>query len=152
MNEQVKKKLCWNCEGSVAKHLETCPYCGVYLSPSEHDDDDDRKSSLAPPYPSQNLLKGANIPKPPFQSNNQEEDKEEQETPTSQVQFQGSFLSPLLMFIVGTSFALFGISLWLFSDKGHLTLSWNEDWAGVFMLVAAPLLFFGTRSLIQLED
>ena len=33
-NKNAKKKLCWSCEGRVAKEAENCPYCGVYLSPN----------------------------------------------------------------------------------------------------------------------
>src|ERR1700722_8685985 len=33
MSQKLKKKLCWNCDGSAALEVENCPYCGVYLSP-----------------------------------------------------------------------------------------------------------------------
>jgi hypothetical protein len=34
MNKVLKKRLCWNCEGSVAVNAETCPYCGVSVIPA----------------------------------------------------------------------------------------------------------------------
>jgi len=34
MNHSLKKKLCWNCEGSVNLESETCPYCGVSVIPA----------------------------------------------------------------------------------------------------------------------
>lgn len=153
MNEQVKKKLCWNCEGSVAKHLETCPYCGVYLSPSQQDLQEAPSKTLNPPFPSSKKSPASSLGKPPFQDENAEEVAEDaHEEEESSEREEGSFLSPLLMFIAGTSFGLFGLSLWLFSEGGRLTLSWSEDWASVFMLIALPLLIFGGRSLIRLED
>lgn len=144
VGDQDKRKLCWNCEGSVLRHLESCPYCGVYLSPS--DQSDDSQNLLSPPFPSSKF--GHSVPKPPYQS---------QENPTSETEIATtpathSLLSPLLMFITGTSFGLFGLTLWLFSEKGRLTLSWNEDWAMVFLIISAILLIFGGRSLSRLQD
>lgn len=155
MNEQVKKKLCWNCEGSVAKHLETCPYCGVYLSPSQQDLQEappKSSKSLNPPFPSSKKSAASISGKPPFQDESATAEEEEVHEESESEREEGSFLSPLLMFIAGTSFGLFGLSLWLFSEGGRLTLSWSEDWASVFMLIALPLLIFGSRSLIRLED
>ena len=34
MNKTAKKRLCWNCEGSVSLEAETCPYCGVSVIPA----------------------------------------------------------------------------------------------------------------------
>lgn len=143
MSEQDKKKLCWNCEGSVARHLETCPYCGVYLSPSQQDEKEER-TKLAPPYPAQNA-KAQAIPKPPFQTEPVEpRESEREEEPT------GSMVAPLTLLLLGTSSGLFGLTLWLFSEQGRLTLSWSEDWGPVFLVAALPLLGFGIRYLSRL--
>lgn len=133
MSEPVKKKLCWNCEGSVAKQLETCPYCGVYLSPTEHDSQRDERNLLAPPYPSESL-KAETAATPEERVNPHEEEE--------------SMLAPLIFLLAGVTFLLFGLTLWLFSERGRLTLSWNADWGLMFILLAVPLLFFGLRRLL----
>ena len=147
MSEPVKKKLCWNCEGSVAKQLETCPYCGVYLSPTDPQGNlagHEERDLLTPPYP-QEKRKEERSYAAPFPSESKDEEGEEV------TEGEGSFLAPLVLFFSGFTFGLFGLALWLFSEKGRLTLSWNADWGPLFMLLALPLLFFGGRSLWREE-
>jgi hypothetical protein len=136
MSDKDKRKLCWNCEGSVLRHLETCPYCGVYLSPTEQDLS--HHPLIPPPYP---LANENGSPEAP-------------EAVAAEVAVEGeevNLLTPLLTLISGSSLLLFGLSLWLFSDKGRLTLSWSEDLAPAFLLVALPLLYFGGRGLNRLK-
>lgn len=136
MSEPVKKKMCWNCEGSVAKQLETCPYCGVYLSPTESDSQSDERNLLSPPYPRESLKSEAIATSEERASSSEGED---------------FVLAPLIFLLSGTTFLLFGLTLWLFSEGGRLTLSWNADWSLIFMLLALPLLFFGLRRMLRLE-
>jgi len=35
MSAVPKRKLCWHCEGNVARDIDNCPYCGVYLQATE---------------------------------------------------------------------------------------------------------------------
>lgn len=133
MNEQMKKRLCWNCEGSVSKQLETCPYCGVYLSPTDQSGNEDRHL-LSPPFP---------------QEATKEETRNELKNEKEEAEEETSILASLVLFLSGFTFALFGLALWLFADKGRLTLSWSADWAPLFMLLSLPLLFFGIRSLLK---
>ena len=145
MSEKDKRKLCWNCEGSVLRHLETCPYCGVYLSPSEQDLN---SHSLLPPFPKEEPKESFD---PIYQTAPEEESQETESLESEEVKDDGGVYT-LAMLLGGTSFLLFGASLWLFSDKGILTLSWSQDWAPVFLLVAVPLLVFGGRSLVKLKN
>ena len=141
---EPKKKLCWNCEGSVAKHLETCPYCGVYLSPSQQDPEE----MPTPPYPVASD-KGEAIPKPPYQS---------ETLPNGSLELranapsENSIAQPLFLLLPGTTFLLFGLILWLFSEDGRFTLSWNQDWGPVFFLTSLPLLGWGSRTLRGLQE
>jgi hypothetical protein len=137
MSDKDKKKLCWNCEGSVLRHLETCPYCGVYLSPTEQDLS--HHPLIPPPYPLAN-------------ENGSPEVVEGVAAQAVLEKEEKSLLTPLLTLISGSSLLLFGLSLWLFSERGRLTLSWSDDLAPVFLLVALPLLFFGGRNLNRLDD
>ena len=35
---EKKTKLCWNCEGNVARDAVNCKYCGVYLHQNEEEE------------------------------------------------------------------------------------------------------------------
>lgn len=130
MTQQVKKKLCWNCEGAVTHAVETCPYCGVYLSPENLKDE-----------PQTPLKKGKEvIPTPPYQP--EEVITEEIET---QKQEQDGYLLPLSSLMAGAVFAIFGLIIYLFSQDGKLTLTWDSDWGLIFIAIAIPLLFLGYR-------
>ncbi|MFN4173669.1 MAG: hypothetical protein ACK4HV_01000 [Parachlamydiaceae bacterium] len=135
MTQQVKKKLCWNCEGSVTHTVETCPYCGVYLSP-ENLKDDPQSQSRAP----KEL-----IPKPPYQP----EEVVAEELDTSK-QEQDGYLIPLVSLMAGAVFAIFGVIIYLFSQDGKLTLTWDSDWGLIFIALAIPLLFIGYRGASKL--
>ena len=46
---------------------------------------------------------------------------------------------------------LFGL-LHSFLGGGHFTLSWNQDWGPVFFLTSLPLLGWGIRTLMGLQE
>lgn len=125
MTQQVKKKLCWNCEGAVTHTVETCPYCGVYLSPQNLKDDP---------------LAREEIPAPPYKP---EEAIIDEEAPAAQ-EGEG-YLVPLVSLMTGAVFAIFGLIIYLFSQDGKLTLTWDSDWGLIFMAIALPLLYLGYR-------
>jgi hypothetical protein len=69
VNQPVKTKLCWNCEGSVSRTIENCPYCGVYLSPDSESGKEDKASPALykPAYSPDPVQKEREIPKAPYQ-------------------------------------------------------------------------------------
>ncbi len=139
MASQEKKKLCWNCEGSVSKSQETCPYCGVYLSPQGLDND----AITTSPFKKSKVEE--EIPAPPYQPEEaihadasqdaQQEDKE--------------LLVPLASLMGGVLLAMFGLVIYFFSTNGRLTLSWDSDWGLIFLAVSIPLLYIGYRGSTQ---
>lgn len=134
MNKPVKTKLCWNCEGSVSRSAENCPYCAVYLSPEKED------LSQDPPYSKQ-------IPKAPYNPVEQEEViglPEAQELATTG--FRGAFL-PLILLSTGLISLFFSLILFLFAENGKLTLQWDGSYWYIYLLLALPLLYFGWRYL-----
>jgi hypothetical protein len=54
---------------------------------------------------------------------------------------------PMLLLIPGTFFLLFGLVLVLFSKEGLLTLHWNARYWFVYLLLSAPLIYFGWKAL-----
>jgi hypothetical protein len=40
MDENSKKKMCWNCEGNISLEEDVCPYCRASIIPHHHDNFD----------------------------------------------------------------------------------------------------------------
>lgn len=153
MSALPKKKLCWNCEGNVAKDIDNCPYCGVYVHASEIEEE----SLWNPSYHSFN--KTEEIPPPPYQQHSTEEENEEQSTKENKdspgllifSQFKRDIF-PILFLMSGSILFLFGVVLLLFSQNGTFTLQWQENQALYFLLLALPLIGFGWKFLQDLDE
>lgn len=152
MTATPKKKLCWNCEASVALHEENCPYCAVYLGPASVSGDESQNDPLAPPYKIQVMEEeGGELPEAPYAAEESEEDEVELEAlePTGDMK---EVAIPTSLLLGGTVFFLFGLVLLLFSQDGVFTLRWNSEYWYLYQLAAVPMLYFGWRSLNQLGD
>lgn len=156
MSAVPKKKLCWNCEGNVARDIDNCPYCGVYLHASDIDENAAWNSSHL------SSSKTEEIPSPLYQIKPTEEISEEQEIPREEdsksfawnslyKQLKGDIF-PILFLMMGSVFFLFGVVLVLFSQGGTFTLQWKESDGFYFLLFALPLIGCGWMFLQQLEE
>lgn len=158
MSAVPKKKLCWNCEGNVARNIDNCPYCGVYLHSTESEEggylwnlsyrpkqaeEDDASNTQ-----DQNSADALDLPQDKMPSS----ETEEFSFSFSQtlLQFKKDLL-PVLLLMSGSLFFLFGAVLFLFSDGGHLTLQWEEDNWVYFIGFSIPATYFGWK-LIQQTD
>lgn len=155
MSRTERKKLCWNCEGSVSLEVEYCPFCGVSVVPAFLEG---AEVEFAPPYAA--LPKGHDfgIPKSPFASDSdtvhQEIHEERKEIAVDHQpgvdEFRRVAVSVSLL-LAGSVFFLFSIALGLFSNNGVFTLRWDATYWFIYTLLALPLLFFGWRSLMKLD-
>lgn len=154
MTAPPKRKLCWNCEGNVSLQEENCPFCGVYLSPSDEDISDEGIEDLfSPPY--QSYEEEQQIPSSPYQF--EEEKKEEaavhsSEVAATPVEGVKSVVMPLTLLLSGTVFFLFGIALFLFSRGGYFILRWNGAYWHLYLFAGLAALIFGWKSLNSLVD
>jgi hypothetical protein len=155
MSAVPKKKLCWNCEGNIAKDIDNCPYCGVYLHADEVIEED---STWNPSYLP--TSKTEEIPSPLYQikpeiEQNLKEDVIKGESKTlswSNLYTQlKRDIFPILFLMMGSVFFLFGVVLLLFSQNGTFTLQWKENDGLYFLLFAIPLIGFGWMFLQQLD-
>lgn len=157
MSAVPKKKFCWNCEENVAKEIENCPYCGVYLHGVETNED----SVWNTPYQHQSNHP-EEIPSPLYQikpetQQNIEEEEELLEDEPKLFTWNLIYaqlkqdIFPILFLMAGSIFFLFGIVLLLFSQNGTLTLQWQESHGIYFLIFAFPLIGFGWRFLQQLN-
>ena len=156
MTPNLKKKLCWNCEGSVSIKNENCPYCGVSLTVSPLLNE--VNTSFTPPYRLSEPSSPSIIPSAPYGSSedlsNPQLDEEESnlsEEPVTDI-LKDTIIS-LLMLLFGTVFLIFGLVLWLFSDQnGLLTLSWNGKYWFGYLLFGLPMLVVGWRTTAYIKD
>lgn len=143
MSAIPKKKLCWHCEGSIERNVDNCPFCGVYIHAPEEEE------AAAPWNPSFRIT-SLNAHR---SSVKEEESQEENEEEVNEIKsLEGDIISfdqiqkdllPLILLLIGSSFFLFGIVLYLFSYEGVLTLQWNGDNWIYYVLTAIPSLVFG---------
>lgn len=161
MNARPKKKLCWNCEGSVSLKAETCPYCGVSVVGLSSDISSDIHN---PPYRLVNPAQESPIPVSPY-AENESEESDEGEPAEDEAGSEASaartgdagddskrVVVVLTLLATGSIFFIFGFALLLFSEEGYLSLHWNAGYWFVYLLLALPMLFFGFRKLNALEN
>lgn len=151
MNKPQKTKLCWNCEGSVSRTVENCPYCGVYLSPEAADIKEEKVSTPSkPPYSPPKQPKKGEIPKAPYapQEAIVPTISETALPPSASGTLQAVFL-PILLLSAGAIGLFFALILFLFASHGTLTLQWNgENWY-LYLIGSASLLALGWYALAR---
>lgn len=148
----AKKKLCWNCEGNVSLQEENCPYCGVYLSPSEEGAAEEEMEELfSPPYRMDQ--RPSDIPPSPFGVKSEEVTSmhvaEEMKHGSDELK---RIIVPLSMLLSGTVFFLFGLALFLFSKKGVFILQWNGAFWYYYLAFGFAALIVGWKALSRVEE
>lgn len=166
MSGVKNRKLCWNCEGSVHIHATKCPYCGTDLT-AEAPNAPQAQSQPLPSYDFAPMsTHQEEIPAPPFSAAHSTPDTYSYQSPTHEPQGwreqatdtrplvgeeygakSRAEILPMLLMLPGAFFLLFGLVLLLFSNEGTLTLRWNSGYWFVYLLIAAPLMYFGWRAL-----
>ena len=154
MNKSARKRLCWNCEGSVSVSEETCPFCGVSVIPAFLEGAE--ASDFAPPYAT-SRDSDFGIPQSPFKFQDEEfsdvdsqVNQKEEEGQINIDEFKSTAVAVTLL-LSGSVFFLFSLALALFSHHGVFTLQWDAEYWFIYTILAIPLFFFGWRSLMKLE-
>lgn len=157
MSATPKKRLCWNCDGSLSLAVDQCTYCGASLKEGANPKQAKKKSSdpLAPPFAMLQEAKPAKAPQPPFDVLGKRLEEEEEEPPVVEAANSSdstTVFSSLLFLLGGSVFFLFGLVLWLFSQNGVFTLHWNGDYWYVYLSGGLALLGLGCRALKGLNE
>lgn len=160
-NSKAKKKLCWNCEGSVSIKEDNCPLCGVYIGADLDRDDSkhrDFDEDLEPPY-DPSLMQDQTIPDSPYVSQNLTQDldntTDQSKEPIDQEKVSGDFkqlIMSLGLLMGGSVFFLFGFAVFLFAKHGVFTLQWNATYWIAYLLIGLILGFWGWRRLQAIEE
>lgn len=164
MSSTPKRKLCWNCDGSVSLNVDQCTYCGASLKEGAAPQPvkkpaDDFKPPFAMPRSAADGM--TEIPQPPFDVIGKSAASPAEtsgdvaaiaaQAPTQVSPFpQG--ISTLLYLLAGTVFFLFGLALYLFSQNGIFTLQWTSDFWYIYLVGGAVFLLAGWRSLSQVDS
>ncbi len=142
MRTALKIKQCWNCETNVSLSQENCVSCGVYLSPSSNESENNY-NILIPPYPQNNDEELEII--------NKIEDREESEKKAQDPALK-LVIATLLFLFAGSIFLLFTAFMLIFAQNGTLVLSLNADYWYIYLALSMPLLFLGWKGLNSLSD
>jgi uncharacterized membrane protein YcjF (UPF0283 family) len=156
MKKTSKKKLCWHCDGQVELHLEHCPFCGVYLSPTSENEEEVKSGSLVPPYRFVNVEEETQVPAAPYQQNEESqpliESPPDAKASKQKDQELKKVIFSLTGLLFGTAFFLFSMILFFFSNEGFLTLHWASHHWYIYALIGLPLLVFGWISFLQIQE
>lgn len=159
MVKPSKNKLCWNCEGSVSLQEENCPYCGVYLSPSDEDlIEEDVNDLFSPPYSLEEEAEErlSSVPASPYGHEEEETHAESVGEVAKKMRSSADdvkrVIIPLTLLLSGTVFFLFGLALFLFSRKNVFILQWNGAYWHFYLMFGVFALVVGWRALSRVEE
>lgn len=146
---ETKKKMCWNCEGNVARDATNCIYCGVYLQREQ----DLVEEMYEPPFPSNgNKESPEETHEPPFLSEGAKEESSNSIFASAPVTSAWKeLLIAQISLSLGGALALFALILFFFSKDGVLTLKWDGEFWIYCLSLGVPLLLIGIRTLSYIE-
>lgn len=152
MSKPEKTKLCWNCEGSVSRKAENCPYCAVYLNPETTFDAEEEKEEapIKPFYSPKNQEEKGTIPKAPYEPHAHAAESISSQEAVAESKHENllqSIFLPLIFLTAGLFSLLFALILVLFSTHGVLTLEWDGELWYIYAIAGLPLLFLGWKFL-----
>ena len=155
-----RKKMCWNCDGTVSYDASFCPYCGSDLArnvdhkpletAAKHKKFEENLASLyKPPYSgrSRDVTSDAQHPRVDEFSTNQIFQGTEEIEPTQAMTDADVGIWPLLFLSLGGLLLTLGLLLFFFSENGKVVLEWNAHYWFLYCLIATPLLMMGWRFL-----
>lgn len=151
MESNQKMRMCPYCEGTVPLESSSCRFCG-----SAFDDSSDKMkgafrdemdaSQYNPPYsptaePFQESVYYPENNEPMASAAEEEEPNEEEE--------KGHIMALTLLSCGGMLFTL-SLLLLFFSEHGRLVLEWKSRYWSLYMILGAPLLYYGFKRLRRL--
>ncbi len=139
MKPVERQKMCPNCDGRIPQEATQCPYCFAQL----HNDPYSKGAAPSSTDPLSALY-------PPPYSAEAKPSSKSSALPDSSTATPASESVPfwsILMLALGSNLLTLGILQFFFSDHGVLRLEINASYWFLMVLVAAPLIFFGLKSL-----
>lgn len=165
MKANNSKKLCWNCEGEVSLYAIQCPYCGNHLGTDQEakvsqthaepqpayqqvKQQEGEKQHFNPLYPTHQTATASSCAASSFSDG----DSIEEDPPVNKMKNEQTVeLISFFTLISGTVFLLFGLLLFVSSNKGYLILRWDTSYWPVYLIISFLSLAIGWNHLKQLE-
>lgn len=161
MKLNERQKLCATCDGRIPLEANLCPYCAaeqtqMYL---QHKSIQESLTSLySPLYPAKNVHPSKEQALTPSLQESMEKSFQhvspssqarlhDKETVSEKNQGEKASFWPILLLSLGANLLVIGLLQLFFSDQGLLTLQWESHYWYVYLLVALPLLYLGTKKL-----
>jgi len=166
MEETKKMKMCPFCDGRIEIDAVSCTFCGRNITSYYHQHQaemtEPSSSNFSNSYSKNDSL--SSLYPPPYRPKIQEEHlhEEEEEEFTEEVEEHESdevakaesqtLFSTILLLSVGVQVFLFGLLLLLFSTEGRVILEWNAKRWFLYMLLSAPMIYFGYKKITRLKN
>ena len=132
MKPVERQKMCPNCDGRIPQESTQCPYCFAQLSsdtPTAKVSSDPLSALYQPSYSATSDVKVA------------------VKAPEAESSVETTPFWSILMLSLGSNLFTLGILQFFFSDHGVLRIEMNASYWFLMVLVAAPLIYFGLKSL-----
>lgn len=156
MDNGEKMRMCPYCEGSVPLDSPSCRFCGSSFeegstrlkgaTPERRAND----SYYNPPYAPNPEAQAESIYYPeneelsnPVASSQYDEDEEE-------VEEEKGYIFALALLSTGAMLFTLSLLLLFFSEHGRLVLEWKSRYWSLYMILGAPLLYYGFKKLRSL--
>ncbi|HEY4254792.1 MAG TPA: hypothetical protein VGM34_00410 [Chlamydiales bacterium] len=147
MKPKKRQKLCHHCDAEVDLDVIVCPFCAADLREEKPEQQRSAAASTVkqlhtgqsqPPYTPTPTYAIRGLP---------EEASAEIATQPEEAEVQKSPFTAILLSTLGAQALVLALMMLFFGDNGMLLLKWNAKWWPLYLVGAAPLLFFGMRGL-----
>ncbi len=150
MESTEKTRLCPYCEGSVPLGSPTCRFCGSAFDNTKTPDKGAFRGRSAhmdytPPYspPTENIHESV------FYPEKDEKMYKVKESESTEEEEKGHLIA-LTLLSCGSMLFTLSMFLFFFSEHGRVVLEWKSRYWSLYMILGAPMLYYGFKKLKQL--
>ncbi len=150
MESTEKMRLCPYCEGSVPLGSPTCRFCGTAFDNIEVSGKGTFRGRSAhmdytPPYspPTENVHESV------FYPEKDEKSYKAKENDSTEEEEKGHLIA-LTLLSCGSMLFTLSLLLFFFSEHGRVVLEWKSRYWSLYMILGAPMLYYGFKKLKQL--
>lgn len=161
-----RQKACPNCNGKIPLDVAQCPYCFAQvpaetsskeISPSKSlSSQESFNSKYAPPYQPKTNLASNFLVNEERKFFNEALEKGEDLIDKSALQDgmkeENKSFWPIFALSVGGNLFVLGVLQFFFADKGVVKLEMNAEYWFLFLVLAAPLFYFGFKKLKEMQN
>lgn len=153
MNKGEKMRMCPHCEGTVPLDSSSCRFCGSSFNEENSRmkgafRDQREDDYYNPPYAPAPELSAESVFYPENEESMQSAEYQEDENANEEEE-KGHILA-LALLSAGTMLFTLSLLLFFFSEHGRLVLEWKSRYWSLYMIIGAPLIYYGFQKLRKL--